>query len=123
LARITISQTNIPILGSTVVDCFAWVHADGSTIENVVVQVLLDGQLCGSASGVTTDYVRVGGQIAVVGDVHTITVVVTRLTGRALPIPFTVAVDDVSLIPVSGLGAVGGCPPTTVTAPPLPGET
>jgi hypothetical protein len=123
-ATITISQANVKVLEGTVVDCFAYFNTYRNPGYTTTFQVFLDGELCGSATVTSTDYIRVGGQMTVQRDVHVVAVVLS--SSGSDEASSLVGVDDISLIPVSGPGADGGCPsvPSTIpTMPSPPGET
>jgi hypothetical protein len=123
-ATITISQVDVKVLDGTVVDCFAYFNAYRNPGYTTTFQVFLDGNVCGTTTVIDTDYIRVGGQMTVQGDVHVVAVVMS--SSGADEASMLVGVDDISLIPVSGPGADGGCPsvPSTVpTMPSPPGET
>jgi hypothetical protein len=123
-SSLTITQTGVQVLDGTVVDCFAYFNAYRNPGYTSIFQVFIGDVLCGSATVTSTDYLRVGGQVQVSGDVHVVTVVISS-TGSD-EAASVVGVDDISVVPISGPGADGGCPSipsTTSTTSSLPVET
>lgn len=77
-ATVTLSQSGLSIPAGSTVDCSAWIAS--SRPENVGatrVDVFLDGSTCGTGYFGTNGWEKVGGQVQVQGDSHTLAVVMS----------------------------------------------
>ncbi|KAF2793367.1 hypothetical protein K505DRAFT_216125, partial [Melanomma pulvis-pyrius CBS 109.77] len=101
-ATLTLTQTDVVVLAGTVVDCSGWVWASRNSGYTTTFTVSIDDQVCGTVTVVDTGYIRIGSQITVSGDTHTVSVQVVS-TG-ADEASMILGIDDVSVVPISGPG-------------------
>jgi hypothetical protein len=96
-STMTLSQSSLSIPSGTTVDCSAWVASNRpGNVGSTRVEVFLDEVTCGSAVYLgTTGWVKVGGNMVVTGDVHTMAIVV--VSDQAGPEGGQTWVDDALL--------------------------
>lgn len=99
-STLTVSQSGFSVQGGGQVECAAWVASRRlGNVGSTRVEVFLDGVSCGVQYLGTAGWTRVGGQVAVTGDVHTLAVVI--VSDEAGDEGWTVWVD--------GLAVGAGC--------------
>lgn len=81
-STLSVSQSELQIPSGTTVECSVWVASNRpGNVASTAFEVFLDGVTCGTAINLgTTGWVKVGGKLAVSGDSHTFTVVVSSDT-------------------------------------------